>query len=146
MFTHRLSRLLVHVRMGKSCIMLAPRNILKHMVTNSKILNIEAWVGWNKDTLKHTSIAFVSAGLTVNAGQTGSGKLKHPRMTGGCHKDVWADRGGGGVQRDLLCKNGTIFWTFNYWSLTLVSANTVCVLLREHTVNFTQYKFELLVC
>lgn len=29
-FTHRLSRLLVPVRIGKSCIMLAPRNILKH--------------------------------------------------------------------------------------------------------------------
>lgn len=29
-FTHRLSRLLVDVRMGKSCIMLAPRSILKH--------------------------------------------------------------------------------------------------------------------
>lgn len=28
-FTHRLSRLLVQVRIGKSCIMLAPRNILK---------------------------------------------------------------------------------------------------------------------
>lgn len=28
--TYKLSRLLVAVRMGKSCIILAPRNILKH--------------------------------------------------------------------------------------------------------------------
>lgn len=31
----------------------------------------------------------LTAGLTGSAGQTDSGKLKLPRRTEGCHRDVW---------------------------------------------------------
>lgn len=50
-FTHRLSRLLVHVRMGKSCIMLAPRNILKHTRWQIRSLTSKRELVWMKNRL-----------------------------------------------------------------------------------------------
>lgn len=92
--THRLSRLLVHVRMGKSCIMLAPRSILKHTECEEESNFFKA-----EQRLKHKHkgrAVLVPARLTGNAAPTDSGTLKHPRKTEGCRIDVWEDREGSG--------------------------------------------------
>lgn len=97
--THRLSRLLVHVSMGKSCIMLAPRSILKHADSEeeSSLLTAEQRHTLGGGAKRRAGV--VAARLTGNAAPTGSGTLKHPRRTGGCRTDVWEDRErvGGGV-------------------------------------------------
>lgn len=61
-FTHRLSRLLVHVRIGKSCIILAPRNILEQTWQRKSGCQSDQRLGCHggnrtQDPLQHNSMA-----------------------------------------------------------------------------------------